>query len=165
MNREQRIKELEDRMEKMRAELEEVKAQPPKDVWTLSKGDTIYIVSSHCHAVPFTWTGSELARKWRDHGMLYLIQQEAERFIEYQRALTRVKRRIAELNDGWTPVWGGEDQMKYYVYCENSRYFVLLTKSNTYFKHTNNDMYLKSETLAQQLIKEMPDDLKIILTY
>ena len=165
MNREQRIKEIADLIAKYFIdELEEAKAQPPKTVLDLTSGDKYWMLGNGGTLHEFTWRGDDCDINWRSHGDMFLTRTEARREQDYRAARTRVKRRIAELNDGWVPNWKNEEQPKFTIYY-NHELESISTGSNTVCQQYNNSMHLKSRPLAQQLIKEMPDDLKIILTY
>jgi hypothetical protein len=89
--------------------------------------------------------------------------EEAEKERDYRAALTKVKRRIAELNEGWVPDWSNGSQ-KYSIFYTHARGCVS-ADWGCYVKYTNNGLYLKDRSLALQLIEEMPEELKLVLTH
>lgn len=165
MNRTKRIKELEAKLAETTAELDSIRAQLHKAVWDLEEGDEYWWLNSAGDIQAHKWDGEDDCDIfWRSQGHLFVTKREAERERDYRAALTRVKRRIAELNDGWTPDWGVYD-CRYYVYYDYNSSPALQTYCTTYTKTVNSDMHLKSRSLANQLVEELPEDLKTILTY
>jgi hypothetical protein len=110
----------------------------------------------------FNWRDTYINRGNLSIGNVYKTKGKAEAKVKYLKALTKVKNRIAELNEGWVPDWGDMDSYKFYaVYSfdigqpEVSRLSVV--------KLPPDSLYLKSEKLAKQLIKELPEELTLIL--
>ena len=91
-------------------------------------------------------------------------EAEASNINEVIKATAKVKNRIAELNDGWGPDWEDTDERRWFVYYDftdnNMDYGNMW--NNTH-KQLEKWKYLKSEELAQQLIREMPEELELML--
>lgn len=91
----------------------------------------------------------------------YRTQEEAQQALERQKAIGRVTHRIYELNDGWEPDWSDENQEKYNIHYDHEveefdwsigRYL------NPQFILPN----MASQEIANQIIAEMKDDLRLI---
>lgn len=94
-------------------------------------------------------------------GNYYRTREEAEKALERQKAIGRVTHRIYELNDGWEPDWSDENQEKYNIHYDHEveefdwsigRYL------NPQFILPN----MASQEIANQIIAEMKDDLRLI---
>ena len=91
----------------------------------------------------------------------YLTEQEAQKARDKQLATVRVNDAIDELNEGWAPDWRDFRELKYYIgYNLQDKRFG--TGSWYYYlkPHTINSM--KSKEIAEQIIKEHEEDLKLI---
>ena len=55
-------------------------------------------------------------------GNVYETREEVEAHNNYLKALTKVKNRIAELNEGWVPDWSDNTDVKYSLYYSYSEY-------------------------------------------
>jgi hypothetical protein len=85
------------------------------------------------------------------------IQEEAQDAMELAWIEKRITDRIAELNQGWTPNWGYEDNEKKY-YFEYSEGCVFSNHSYSYKVQPNN-WYMKNVEISRIIIDEFKDDL------
>ena len=93
--------------------------------------------------------------------IVFKTKEEAEKELLKQQARVRVIKEIARLNNGWTPSWNVNER-KYYIdfsYYRNKLVYNHCVKS----KHLDNNLYLKTEELAKQLIETHSEDLKLML--
>ena len=95
-------------------------------------------------------------------GNMFKTQEEAEKALKKQQAKIRVIKRISELNQGWLPNWNDIRESKYLVLYDGMSKR-LANEHYCYCKKIDNNLYLKSEELAKQLIKEMKTDLLLML--
>jgi len=87
--------------------------------------------------------------------------EAAQLAVDIQKAKNKVRYRIAELNEGWAPDFT-DNTTKYNIIIENNNSLNLST--SIVVKVLPSYMYLKTRDLADQLIKEMPKELKLILS-
>ena len=114
------------------------------------------------------WTHENDETKYDDAilrtNIVFKTREEAEKELLKQQAKIRVIKEIARLNDGWDVKEHWENQYieKYYIayYHEASE---LTTNYNRGFKYMDNNLYLKTRELAEQLIETHSDDLKLML--
>ena len=93
--------------------------------------------------------------------IVFKTKEEAEKELLRQQARVRVIKEIARLNKGWTPNWN-DNESKYYIdfsYYRNKLVYDCYVKS----KHLDNNLYLKTDYVANQLIETHSDDLKLML--
>jgi hypothetical protein len=92
-------------------------------------------------------------------GNYFATEEEAEAYKNKLILTHRIKDRIAELNEGWNPDWKSFNKEKYYIciYCGK------LDVSFAYLRNiVESWKYIKSRALAEQLISEFGDDLKVL---
>lgn len=98
--------------------------------------------------------------------LTFKTEEEALKQLRKQQATIRVIKEIARLNEGWTPNWDVVEKpdKKYYIEAYlDSRERVLVFDFTIYYKTLDNNLYLKSEKLAERLIVTHEQDLKIML--
>lgn len=94
-------------------------------------------------------------------GEYYPTEEEAIKDIERKKARMRIIRRIEELNDGWVPDFEDGNMDKFYVNYEHGRSAL----SFTYVwrpQALEPCFYMKSEEIAEQMIREHGDDYKFL---
>lgn len=92
---------------------------------------------------------------------VYKTREEAEKAYNKAVAVEKVKRRIIELQGDWKPDWTDVDEIKFYIlYHHTSKSFRsiewVITQYNTSIP------YMKNTEIAETIIKEMEDELKLI---
>ena len=92
--------------------------------------------------------------------LVFKTREEAEKHLLKQQAKMRVIKEIARLNEGWKPNWKDWDELKYNVAILDKE---LVFGENYALKMTDNNLYLKSEELVEQLIETHEKDLKLML--
>lgn len=92
------------------------------------------------------------------------LKEEALDYSEYKKAEVSIKKRIAELNKGWSPDWEKDIQQKYYIFYDNLR--EILDYDYCYTgQFLPNAFYLKDQKTARQIIYELEEELKLYLRY
>lgn len=97
-----------------------------------------------------------------ESGEYFRTPEEAESYMSIKLATQRVIDRLRELDDGSQTDWSDNTKEKYYVYFDwdtkklvvNCTYFIQFTEANRYSA--------KQESWLQ-IIKEMPEDVKLML--
>ena len=93
---------------------------------------------------------------------VFKTQKEAEKYAEYVKAEETLRRVIAEVNEGWLPDWTNKDEHKYVVVLHRDNLKVFIYPAT---KYQPNFMYIKSEELAEKLMKEYEKEFVIYLSY
>ena len=140
------------------------KLYPPKlkSIYALEKYDQYYTINLVGGIYIYTWVNDEIDDTRLHTGNVYLTKQDAQKALTKLKATALVKKRIAELNEGWVPDWEDDDEYAYFI-VYNSFWLKLDIDFNSIFKTLDNSLYLKSSKLVQQLIDEMPNELKLML--
>jgi hypothetical protein len=112
-----------------------------------------------------TWIDSENSHPMDEdryfRGNYYRTKEEGEAADKSNVTLQKIKDRIAELNEGWKPDWKDEYEKKWYIWFdrENKRFCVdVCCQSQT----SHNDYILESIEVAEKIISEFGDDLKVL---
>lgn len=95
-------------------------------------------------------------------GEYYPTEEEAIKDIERKKARMRIIRRIEELNDGWEPDFEDEEtDSKYYVSFKPCREELGVSRTSRWLS-LEPCFYMKSEEIAEQMIREHGDDYKFL---
>ena len=104
-------------------------------------------------------------KKLLAQGRIFKTVTEAERFRDWEQAAYRLRKRIWELNDGEYPVWDWENTNQYKYMVMLNRTLDLNTGGAAISKSMPSWYYLKTSQAAEVLREELPEDLKIFLSY
>jgi hypothetical protein len=130
-------------------------------LWKPKHGDHYYFSDEGGVVIEGYWDDSYRDVKRYISGNTSRTDEDARQIVEIRRADVRIRRRIAELNDGWTPDWDDTDHYKHCVLY--SPYYKKFNIScQNYCKEHHDDYYMKSRDIAEQMIEEHADDYKII---
>ena len=151
-NLQKQIEEMKTKLADMEAELN--KPEVVINYWQPKEGNMYYnvtnlgVVGSSCYAQNY--------HKDKVRYRVFKTRKEAEKYAEYVKAEETLRRVIAEVNEGWLPDWTNKDEHKYVValYMDDLNTFKHATT-----KYQPNFMYIKSEELAEKLMKEYKKSL------
>ena len=88
----------------------------------------------------------------------YKSREEAKKAYNQALATEKLKRIVAELNEGWEPNFKDYEQSNYFIgYMHSTKAFEVIWNTNTQF---NNIIYFKSEDIAHAVIEAYPHLLK-----
>lgn len=150
----QQIADLEAKLAELKAEVN--KPAPIINYWKPAEGDNFFYVDA--------WGSTRQGFANDDYTPRYRIfktQEEAQAYLEYVKAEEALKAEIARLNEGWWPDWNNNNQIKCFIYLGNH-----LDWSSCFTnKRQPNFTYLKSRTLANQLIQTHSKELITYLSY
>ena len=92
---------------------------------------------------------------------VYKTYEEANKAYNKAVAVEKIKRRLLELQGDWEPNWKDNDERKVYIcYRHNLHMFESV---GIYYSQSFKDIpYMKSRDIANIIIKEMEDELKLI---
>ena len=131
--------------------------------WVPENGERYYFVR-HSRAVElFKYEGDKIDSEIFKNQLVFRTKEEAEKQLLKQQAMIRVIKEIARLNEGWLPNWDDIEQKYYIETFFDDGVWKLGVESATYYKALDNNLYLKSEELAEKLIATHEQDLKRML--
>lgn len=152
---EKEIKELKERITELKKE--------SKPIWFVPEKDkNFFYVDTYGNV---QWKITDLySNDILKHNQVFKTKEEALDYSEYKKAEVSIKKRIAELNEGWSPDWEKDIQQKYYIFYDNLR--EILDYDYCYTgQFLPNAFYLKDQKTARQIIYELEEELKLYLRY
>ena len=130
--------------------------------WLPEKGEKYYFISQFGSIDNFN-NNDIVDERLSKHQLVFRTKEEAEKQLLKQQATIRVIKDIARRNEGWLPNWDDIEQKYYIETFFDDGVWKLGVESATYYKALDNNLYLKSEELAKQLIEAHEQDLKRML--
>lgn len=135
----------------------------PKINWFEPKADEKYFhVDGFGKIYSFTYKKDEMDNKILKNNKVYRAREEAELASRKEQAKIKILKRIAELNEGWWPDWESDSESKYDVVIRSLDAFYISRSWSG--PNKGSEWYLKSRKLANQLINELKDELKLWLS-
>lgn len=167
MNKEQKIQELTERIEKSQTELDEIKKEldklqnKPYEISYPNDGKQIYFISYHSGQVK-EWEFNinyEADKCLYDIGLYFDTLEEAEQFIKEQTLIKKIKCWTKEQQGDWEGmIPDDEDTLKYDIYYSETE-----MKLKTFDAYSINEFkklpYFKTEEIAQACIDEFGDEI------
>ena len=167
MNKEQKIQELTERIEKSQTELDEIKKEldklqnKPYEISYPNDGEQIYFISYHSGQVK-EWEFNinyEADKCLYDIGLYFDTLEEAEQFIKEQTLIKKIKCWTKEQQGDWEGmIPDDEDTLKYDIYYSETE-----MKLKTFDAYSINEFkklpYFKTEEIAQACIDEFGDEI------
>ena len=166
VNKEQKIQELTERIEKFQAEMNELKKEldelreKPYEISYPNDREKIYYISHYFGQVK-EWgfnIGNEADKCLYDIGLYFDTKEEAEQFKREQTLFNKLKRWAKEKQEGWTPDWSGLSEGIYtidYDAFDDELY----TADATVYMRFSKMPFFKTEELAQEFINEFGDEI------
>lgn len=148
--------------EHMLEKIKELFPIKPKSIYELKDGDNYYYINSYGKVKGgYEWESESSCDDLLEIGNIFTSLDSAYDKLDKIKATEKVKKRIYELNDGWTPNWNDDDECKYNICSYDNE---TITYNIVYYtKILDNCFYLKSYELVMQLINELEKELKIML--
>lgn len=163
MNKEELIKEFNEKVEQLRNELfsklednKEFELTYPED------REKVYFVNSTditVHDVFFYRTTTNDIKVF-EHGFCFNTKEEAEQFLKECKLIFKLKQWAKLKNDGWKPDW--EKGNKYYIFY-NYSCCEFETSSTVISDNLKKLPYFKSREIAQECIDLFGDEIKEVL--
>ena len=165
MNKEELLKEFNEKVEQLRDEfiskLEDDKKE--FEVKLPNKYDTLYFIddiSSEVYMTGFSTSKNEIARYLR--GYFFETKEEAEQHLKECKLLFKIHQYAKEKNEGWEPDWESIFQEKYYIFYDYYRK-ELCTSFNNSTGAINKLPYFKTRKIAQECINLFGEEIKEVL--
>ena len=118
--------------------------------------------------IDIDWSIQSYFEEWdKEDNFLYSIhnyfqtEKEAIKERDKRLAICRVNDAILSLNEWWKPDWKDDYEEKYSIIYEY-QYNSFSIANNSYTKRDLSISYMKSEEIADKIIKEHQEDLKLI---
>ena len=166
MNKEQKIQELTERIEKSQAEIDELKKEleelqdkPYKISYPEDGADVYYIDDCTGDIEKRTFDPyNDYNKCLYESGLLFDTKEEAKQFEREQTLIKKIKCYAKEQQGDWQPDWKDENQRKYYIEIEQYNKIVIC---NWYWTHDKLPKfpYFKSKEIAQACIDEFGDEI------
>ena len=145
-------------------ELEAFIKQGESKVWKPEDGEKYYCIDEGRVVEVQGWNRNNVwhERRW-EIGNCYRTKKEVQAAVTKQKALVRINRYIEENFGKWEPDWENKMQSKWFIYYDYSR-----AVSRFMYHHASDVQratfipYLEKESHAEQLIKDMEGDLRIV---
>lgn len=165
MNKEQKIQELSNKIEKSQAEIDELKKEleklqkKPYEISYPKNGTKVYLISDLNGGIRNR--GYDVFdngdKNLYDIGLYFDTKEEAEQFIKEQTLIKKIKCWAKEQQGDWKPDWSTTN-LKYYIYCSGNKLQITIT--NTYSVNSFKKLpHFKSEEIAQACIDEFGDEI------
>ena len=166
MNKEQKIQELSNKIEKSRAEIDELKKELDKlqnkryDISYPNDGEKVWSFDCYLGSLSNGFFNIEdrADRHSYKTGLLFDSYKEVNQFLKEQTLIKKIKCWTKEQQGDWKPDWKDENQRKYYIKidCFNKKVFC-----DWYWLHDKLSKlpYFKSEEIALACIDEFGDEI------
>ena len=149
-----------------REEREDLKKQldwyeeKPKTIWDMKDWDSYYVIDFEWDILSYSYDttyADDVVSTWSS----FLTREEAAKELSKRKAIVRINKRIDELNNWWIPDWEYYCQYKYNIsYDIDDKYYWV--DSAMYKKRGIIIKFMKTEEIAEEIIKEYKNDLDII---
>lgn len=163
MNKEELIKEFNEKVEQLKDELiAKLEEKKKFEVKLPDMYDTLYYIDDICSEVYITNFVSSARDKDRYlRGFFFNTEEEAKQRLKEQRLLFKIKKWAEIHNEGWEPDWS-DDEKKWYVYYNHveERLNVTWGYNSTNFAKLP---YFKTREIAQECIDIFGDEIKEVL--
>ncbi len=166
MNKEQKIQELTERIEKSQAEIDELKKEleklqkKPYEISYPEDGTEMYYIDDYTGELEGKTFDicDDYDKRLYEIGLLFYTEEEVEQFIKEQTLIKKIKCWAKEQQGDWKPDWSDKNQRKYCVDVDR------FNKEIIYDWHREHDKlpklpFFKSEGIAQACIDEFGDEI------
>lgn len=167
MNKEELLKEFNEKVEQLRNELlSKLEDEKRFEVKLPNMYDTLYYIDDICSEVymtNFVSSARDVDRYLR--GFYFNTKQEAEQHLKERRLLFKIHQWAKLKNYGWEPDWEDERQRKVFItYYKSSTGVFRFADESTWVSNRFSKLpYFKSIELARECIKLFGDEIKEVL--
>ena len=166
MNKEQKIQELSNKIEKSRAEIDELKEElkklqkKPYEISYPKDGEKIYFISYQSGQVKEWYfnINCEDDKCLYDKGLYFDTLEEAKQFKREQTLIKKIKCWAKEQQGDWQPDWNNTNQRKYFVDVYRLNKKTICDWCWGYDKLSKLP-YFKSEEIVRACIDEFGDEI------
>lgn len=164
MNKEELIKEFNEKVEQLKDELiAKLEEKKKFEVKLPDMYDTLYYIDDICSEVYITNFVSSARDKDRYlRGFYFNTEEEAKQHLKERKLLFKLQQWAKFKNDGWEPNWKDIHQGKYHIFYDYYRkeLYISFNYSTT---HINKLPYFKSTEIARECIELFGDEIIEVL--
>ena len=164
MNKEQKIQELTERIEKSQTEIDELKKEleklqkKPYEISYPIGYKLMWYLDDYASVTSYQYNNTAVDRVFYESGLLFDTKEEAEQFKREQTLIKKIKCWAKEQQGDWKPDWSDESQYKFTI--DYSGLFEeLCVRDSTVSIRFNSLPYFKSEEIAQACIDAFGDEI------
>ena len=166
MNKEQKIQELTERIEKSQAELDELKKEleklqnKPYEISYPNDGEKVYSISRYSNSITeyLFDINNKVDKNLHKTGQCFGTRKEAEQFLKEQTLIKKIKCYTKEQQGDWEPDWRDLNQRKYYIEIDRSDKNIVCDWSWEYDKLSKLPCF-KSQEILKACIDEFGDEI------
>ena len=164
MNKEQKIQELSNKIEKSRAEIDELKEELRKLQKTSYEISypigykLMWYLDDYASVTSYQYNNTAVDRVFYESGLLFDTKEEAEQFKRERALIKKIKCWAKEQQGDWKPDWSNENEAKHYMgyHYEDKCIYVVTNKSCDSFLKLP---YFKSKEITRACIDEFGDEI------
>ena len=164
MNKEQKIQELTERIEKSQAEIDELKKEleklqkNPYEISYPEDGTEMYYIDDYTGELEGKTFDicDDYDKRLYEIGLLFYTEEEVEQFIKEQTLIKKIKCWAKEQQGDWKPDWRNSEQLKHMIIFNYNELSIWGYYGNDIFSKFP---YFKSEEIAQACIDEFGDEI------
>ena len=164
MNKEQKIQELSNKIEKSRAEIDELKEELRKLQKTSYEISypigykLMWYLDDYASVTSYQYNNTAVDRVFYESGLLFDTKEEAEQFKRERALIKKIKCWAKEQQGDWKPDWSNENEAKHYMgYHYEDKFIYVVTN-----KHCDSFLklpYFKSKEITRACIDEFGDEI------
>ena len=169
MNKEELLKEFNEKVEQLRDEFIS-KLEDDKKEFELTypeHEETLYYISNASANICdiYFFDNDKFSKTVFKHGLYFKTKEEAEQHLKEQRLLFKLHQWAKLKNDGWELDWEDDSQEKVFIYCfKNLKENLELTYKRTWNINKFTKLpYFKTQEIAQECIDIFGDEIKEVL--
>ncbi len=167
VNKEQKIQELTERIEKSQAEIDELKKEleelqkKPYEISYPEPRTKMYYINDYTGEIHFRALNALDSddKHLYDIGLYFDTKEEAEQFKREQALIKKIKCWIKEQQGDWEPDWSGGKQLKYAIYTNSDNNVIGIYSTYTIKYFSKLPSYFKSREIAEACIDEFGDEI------
>ena len=166
MNKEELLKEFNEKVEQLRDEFisrleddkKEFELTYPEDE------EVVYLTDREVTSMTYD-TADKEDKHIFEHGLYFNTEEEAEQHLKERKLLFKLHQWAKMKNEGWELDWGDDSQEKVFIYCfKNLKENIELTYKRTWNINKFTKLpYFKSIEIAQECIDLFGDEIKEVL--
>ncbi len=167
VNKEQKIRELSNKIEKSRVEIDALKEELEKlqkKPYKISYPEgypkerkIMWYIDNHGTFSGYDYYATSVDKIFYKTGLLFDTREEAEQFIKEQTLIKKIKCWTKEQQGDWKPDWDN-DEIKYFVVYDNRYGSLGIDFYKTIYTFSKLP-YFKSEEIAKACIDEFGDEI------
>lgn len=161
MNKEQKIQELSDEIDRLKEELEKLQKKPYKISYPEGypkERKIMWYIDNHGTFSGYDYYATSVDKIFYKTGLLFDTKEEAEQFLKEQTLIKKIKCWTKEQQGDWKPDWSNTNQRKFGVDVDR------FNKETICDWHREHDKlpklpFFKSEEIAEACIDEFGDEI------